>query len=87
VSWKAACVEVGRGPKTIGKSAGVVVDPTEVAGSAAVLGTPIRGSAAQTADGLRRSAPPASPTPSSSCGRQLEELDAMAPVLELLDVD
>ena len=85
---EAACVEVGRDPATIGKSAGLVVEPTSFTGSAAVLGTPIQGSAAQIADGLRAFGgagftnlelvvwPPT-----------LAALDAMAPVLELLDAD
>ena len=85
---EAACLEVGRDPATIGKSAGIVVEPTSFTGSAAVLGTPIQGSAVQIADGLRAFGaagftnlelivwPPS-----------LAALDAMAPVLELLDAD
>src|SRR6185503_15181886 len=49
---EAACVEVGRDPTTIGKSAGIVVEPTSFTGSEAVLGTPIRGSSEEIADGL-----------------------------------
>ncbi len=83
---EAACVEVGRDPATIGKSAGIVVEPTSFTGAAAVLGTPVHGSAAKIADGLRAFGlagftnvelvvwPPT-----------LAALDAMAPVLELLD--
>src|SRR5262245_7485615 len=44
---EAACAEVGRDPATIGRSAGIVVEPTQATGSAEVLGTPIRGSAAE----------------------------------------
>jgi len=85
---EAACVEVGRDPATIGKSAGIVVEPTSFTGSAAVIGTPIKGSAAQIADGLRVFGaagftnlelivwPPT-----------LAALDSLAPVLELLDAD
>ena len=85
---EAACVEVGRDPATIGKSAGIVVEPTSITGSAAVLGTPIQGSAAQIADGLRAFGtagftnlelivwPPT-----------LAALEAIAPALELLDAD
>jgi alkanesulfonate monooxygenase SsuD/methylene tetrahydromethanopterin reductase-like flavin-dependent oxidoreductase (luciferase family) len=85
---EAACVDAGRDPATIGKSAGIVVEPTAFTGSAAVLGAPIQGSAEQIADGLRAFGaagftnlelliwPPT-----------LEALDAMAPVLELLDAD
>jgi alkanesulfonate monooxygenase SsuD/methylene tetrahydromethanopterin reductase-like flavin-dependent oxidoreductase (luciferase family) len=84
----AACVKVGRDPATIGKSAGIVVEPTSFTGSEAVLGTPIHGSVAQVADGLQAFGaagftnlelivwPPT-----------LAALDAMAPVLELLDAD
>jgi alkanesulfonate monooxygenase SsuD/methylene tetrahydromethanopterin reductase-like flavin-dependent oxidoreductase (luciferase family) len=49
---EAACVEVGRDPKTIGRSAGIVVEPTAFTGSAEVLGVPIRGSAAEIAESL-----------------------------------
>lgn len=50
---EAACADVGRDPTTIGRSAGIVVEPTSVTGAADVLGVPIRGSAAEIADGLR----------------------------------
>jgi alkanesulfonate monooxygenase SsuD/methylene tetrahydromethanopterin reductase-like flavin-dependent oxidoreductase (luciferase family) len=85
---EAACVEVGRDPATIGKSAGIVVEPTSVTGSAAVLGAPIQGSAVQIADELRAFGaagftnlevvvwPPT-----------VAALDAMAPALELLDAE
>jgi alkanesulfonate monooxygenase SsuD/methylene tetrahydromethanopterin reductase-like flavin-dependent oxidoreductase (luciferase family) len=85
---EAACVEVDRDPATIGKSAGIVVEPTSFTGSAAVIGTPIKGSAEQIADGLRAF--------SAAGFTNLElivwpptraALDAMAPVLELLDDD
>jgi len=85
---EAACVEAGRDPATIGKSAGIVVEPTAVTGSAAVLGAPIQGSAEQIANGLR--------TFGAAGFTNLEllvwpptlvALDAMAPVLELLDAD
>jgi alkanesulfonate monooxygenase SsuD/methylene tetrahydromethanopterin reductase-like flavin-dependent oxidoreductase (luciferase family) len=85
---EAACIEVGRDPATIGKSAGIVVEPTSFSGSEAVLGTPVKGSVAQIADRLREFGdagftnlelvvwPPTLPA-----------LDAMAPILELLDAD
>jgi alkanesulfonate monooxygenase SsuD/methylene tetrahydromethanopterin reductase-like flavin-dependent oxidoreductase (luciferase family) len=85
---EAACVEVGRDPATIGRSAGIVVEPTSFTGSTKVIGTPIRGSSERIADGFRafRDAgftqlemmvwPPT-----------LAALEAMAPVLELLDAD
>ena len=50
---EAACVEVGRDPATIGRSAGIVVEPTAVTGAAEVLAVPVRGSAEEIADGLR----------------------------------
>jgi alkanesulfonate monooxygenase SsuD/methylene tetrahydromethanopterin reductase-like flavin-dependent oxidoreductase (luciferase family) len=84
---EAACVDVDRDPATIGKSAGIVIEPTSVSGSDA-LGTPIRGSAAEIADVLRGFGAAgftnvevivSPPTPAA--------VDAMAPVLELLDAD
>jgi alkanesulfonate monooxygenase SsuD/methylene tetrahydromethanopterin reductase-like flavin-dependent oxidoreductase (luciferase family) len=83
---ESACVEVGRDPATIGRSAGIAVEPTSFSGAADVLGVPIRGSAAEIADGFRTFQaggfdhlevilwPPT-----------LEALDAMVPVLELLE--
>lgn len=82
---EAACAEVGRDPASIGRSAGVAVEPTSVSGAAEVLGEPIRGSAIAIADAFRAFEgagfdhlevvlwPPTLPA-----------LDAMAPVLELL---
>jgi len=85
---EAACLEVGRDPTTIGKSAGILVESTSVTGASDILGTPLRGSAEEIADGLR----------SFRSGgftqvevllwpRTLPALDAMAPVLDLLDAD
>jgi alkanesulfonate monooxygenase SsuD/methylene tetrahydromethanopterin reductase-like flavin-dependent oxidoreductase (luciferase family) len=85
---EAACVDAGRDPATIGKSAGIVVEPTSVGGSEAVLGTPVRGSAEEIADAIRAFGvagftnievvvwPPT-----------LAAVSAMAPVIELLDAD
>ncbi|HEX5451462.1 MAG TPA: LLM class flavin-dependent oxidoreductase, partial [Candidatus Limnocylindrales bacterium] len=82
---EAACAEVGRDPASIGRSAGVAVEPTSVSGAAEVLGEPIRGSATAIADAFRAFQaagfdhlevvlwPPTLPA-----------LDAMAAVLELL---
>jgi alkanesulfonate monooxygenase SsuD/methylene tetrahydromethanopterin reductase-like flavin-dependent oxidoreductase (luciferase family) len=82
----AACVDVSRDPATIGKSAGLVVEPTEVGGSEVDFGTPIRGSSEAIADTLRSFGtagftnvelvlwPPT-----------LASLDAMAPVIERID--
>jgi alkanesulfonate monooxygenase SsuD/methylene tetrahydromethanopterin reductase-like flavin-dependent oxidoreductase (luciferase family) len=83
---EAACVEVGRDPATIGKSAGIAVEPTTFTGAEAVLGTPVRGSAEAIADALREF---------DGAGFTRIELivwpptqaalDALAPVVELLD--
>jgi hypothetical protein len=84
---EAACVAVDRDPATIGKSAGVVVEPTSVSGPDA-LGAPIRGSAAEIADVLQGFGAAGFTnievivSPST-----LATIDAMAPVLELLDAD
>lgn len=50
---EAACLDVGREPGTIGRSAGIAVEPTSVTGAADVIGVPIRGSAAEIAAGFR----------------------------------
>lgn len=85
---EAACAAVGRDPATIGRSAGIVVEPTAFTGSAEVIGTPIRGTAEAIADGFRAFR--------DGGFTQLElilwppsiaALDALAPVLELLDAD
>jgi len=85
---EAACAEVGRDPATIGKSAGIVVEPTSFTGSEAVLGAPVRGSAEQIADAFRAFGvggftnlelvvwPPT-----------LAALEALAPVLKILEAD
>jgi alkanesulfonate monooxygenase SsuD/methylene tetrahydromethanopterin reductase-like flavin-dependent oxidoreductase (luciferase family) len=85
---EAACAEVGRDSATIGKSAGIVVEPTSSSGAEAVFGPPVRGTAEEIADALRAFAaagftnvelvvwPPT-----------LAALDALAPVIELLDAD
>jgi hypothetical protein len=77
-----------RDPATIGKSAGIVVEPTTITGAAEVLGAPLRGSAEEIADGLWTF---------RSGGfthlelllwpRTLAALEAMAPALEMLDAD
>jgi len=85
---EAMCVEVGRDPATIGKSAGIVVEPTSLTGAAEVLGVPVSGSAEEVADGLR--------TFRDGGFTHVEvilwpptraALEAMAPVLELLGAD
>jgi len=85
---EAACVEIGRDLATIGKSAGIVVEPTTFSGSEAFFGSPVRGTAEEIADALRAFGaggytnvelvlwPPT-----------MAALDALAPVIELLDAD
>ncbi len=83
---EAACVEVGRDPATIGKSAGIVVEPTSFTGAADVLGTPLSGSAEEIAEGLRSFGTAGfTQVEVLLWPRTLAALDAMAPVLELLD--
>jgi alkanesulfonate monooxygenase SsuD/methylene tetrahydromethanopterin reductase-like flavin-dependent oxidoreductase (luciferase family) len=50
---EAACLAGGRDPATIGRSAGIIVEPTSVTGAEKVVGTPVAGSADQIADGIR----------------------------------
>jgi len=84
----AACVAAGRDPATIGRSAGIVVEPTAITGAAEALGVPVRGTTEEIADAFRAFGaagftqleillwPPTVPA-----------LEAIAPVLELLDAD
>ena len=85
-AFEAACVEVGRDPSTIGRSAGVVVAPLEAAGVTGLFGKMIGGSTEEIADAFRSFR--------TAGFTQLEfmlhpqtaaTLEAMAPVLELLD--
>jgi alkanesulfonate monooxygenase SsuD/methylene tetrahydromethanopterin reductase-like flavin-dependent oxidoreductase (luciferase family) len=85
VSLDAICAEVGRDPATIGRSAGVEVHPLEPAGQSPDV---IAGSAEEIADAIR--------TFREAGYTQLEimttpgtmaSLEALAPVLELLDAD
>jgi alkanesulfonate monooxygenase SsuD/methylene tetrahydromethanopterin reductase-like flavin-dependent oxidoreductase (luciferase family) len=87
-SLEAACLAVGRDPASIGRSAGILVEPTSVTGSAEVLATPIRGSAEEIADGIRAfRAGGFTHVEVLLWPRTLAALEAMAPVLELLDSD
>jgi len=73
---------------SIGRSAGIFIQPTDITGAAEAMAIPIRGSAEEIADG---------PRPFRAGGftqieillwpRTLAALEAMAPVLQLLDVD
>jgi alkanesulfonate monooxygenase SsuD/methylene tetrahydromethanopterin reductase-like flavin-dependent oxidoreductase (luciferase family) len=87
-AFEAACVEVGRDPSTIGRSAGVVVAPLEAAGATGMFGRMVGGSTHEIADAFRSFR--------AAGFTQLEfmlhpqsaaALEAMAPVLELLDND
>ena len=84
----AACEAIGRDPATMGRSAGIIVEPTSVTGSEQALGVPVRGTAPEIADAIRSFQAGGftqvevllwPPTPAA--------LDAMLPVLELLDAD
>jgi len=84
----ATCVEVGRDPATIGKSAGILVETTSVTGAAEVLAVPLRGSSEEIADGLRAFRDRGfTQVEVLLWPRTLAALEAMAPVLELLDAD
>ena len=85
---EAACVEVGRDPATIGRSAGILVEPTSFTSTISAPGTPVRGSAEEIAEAFRGFR--------TGGFTQLElmlwpptlaALEAMAPVLERLDAD
>lgn len=85
---EAACAEVGRDPSTIGRSAGVEVATLARSGAADAPAGAISGGAEEIADALR--------TLGSAGYTQLElivvpttmpALEALAPVLELLDAD
>ena len=85
---EAMCVEVGRDPATIGKSAGIIVEPTPVTGAAEVLAVPISGSSEAIADGIRTfRARGFTQVEILLWPRTLMALEAIAPVLELLDAD
>jgi alkanesulfonate monooxygenase SsuD/methylene tetrahydromethanopterin reductase-like flavin-dependent oxidoreductase (luciferase family) len=85
---EAACIEIGRDPASIGRSAGIIVEPTDVTGAAEALAAPLRGSAEQIADGLRSFRDGGfTQVEILLWPRTLAALEAMAPVLELLDAD
>jgi alkanesulfonate monooxygenase SsuD/methylene tetrahydromethanopterin reductase-like flavin-dependent oxidoreductase (luciferase family) len=85
---EAACVEIGRDPRSIGRSAGIIVEPTDVTGAAEVLAIPVRGTAEEIANALRAfGAGGFTQIEILLWPRTLAALDAMAPVLELLDAD
>jgi alkanesulfonate monooxygenase SsuD/methylene tetrahydromethanopterin reductase-like flavin-dependent oxidoreductase (luciferase family) len=84
----AACIEVGRDPASIGRSAGIIVEPTEISGAAEELAVPVRGSAEEIAEALRAfHAGGFTQIEILLWPRTLAALEAMAPVLQLLDAD
>ena len=81
----AACEAGGRDPATIGRSAGIIVEPTSITGAAEVIGAPIRGAPDQIADGFREfEAAGFTQLEIILWPPTTEALDAMAPVLEEL---
>src|SRR5437667_1654512 len=48
-----ACIEIGRDLASIGRSAGIFIQPTDITGAAEAMAIPIRGSAEEIADGPR----------------------------------
>jgi alkanesulfonate monooxygenase SsuD/methylene tetrahydromethanopterin reductase-like flavin-dependent oxidoreductase (luciferase family) len=85
---EAACLEVGRDPASIGRSAGIIVEPTEITGAAEALAVPVRGSAEEIADRIREFRDGGfTQVEILLWPRTLAALEAMAPVLELLDGD
>jgi alkanesulfonate monooxygenase SsuD/methylene tetrahydromethanopterin reductase-like flavin-dependent oxidoreductase (luciferase family) len=85
---EAACLEIGRDPASIGRSAGIFVEPTDITGAAEAMAIPVRGSAEEMADGLRAfRAGGSTQIEILLWPRTLAALEAMAPVLELLDAD
>jgi alkanesulfonate monooxygenase SsuD/methylene tetrahydromethanopterin reductase-like flavin-dependent oxidoreductase (luciferase family) len=85
---EAMCVEIGRDPATIGRSAGILVEPTSVTGAAEALAKPLRGSAEEIADGLRAFQAGGFTQVEVMCWPPtLAALDALAAVIELLDAD
>jgi alkanesulfonate monooxygenase SsuD/methylene tetrahydromethanopterin reductase-like flavin-dependent oxidoreductase (luciferase family) len=83
-----ACLEAGRDPASIGRSAGIIVEPTDISGAAEALAVPVRGSAEAIADRLREfRAGGFTQIEILLWPRTLAALEAMAPVLELLDAD
>jgi alkanesulfonate monooxygenase SsuD/methylene tetrahydromethanopterin reductase-like flavin-dependent oxidoreductase (luciferase family) len=85
---EAACAEVGRDPATIGKSAGIVVEPTSFTGSEAVFGPPVRGTAEEIADACRAfGAAGYTNLELVDWPPTLGALDALAPAIEILKAD
>jgi alkanesulfonate monooxygenase SsuD/methylene tetrahydromethanopterin reductase-like flavin-dependent oxidoreductase (luciferase family) len=82
----AACEAAGRDPATIGRSAGIVVEPTSITGAADVIATPVRGTPEEIADAIRSfGAAGFTQVEVLLWPPTLDALEAMAPVVELLD--
>lgn len=83
-----ACDAAGRDPATIGRSAGIVVEPTPVTGAADAIGEPVRGTSEEIADALRAfGAAGYTQVELVLWPPTLAALEALAPVLEFLDAD
>jgi alkanesulfonate monooxygenase SsuD/methylene tetrahydromethanopterin reductase-like flavin-dependent oxidoreductase (luciferase family) len=87
-AFEEACVEVGRDPSTIGRSAGVTVAPLATAEYAGMFGNAITGPAGRIADSFRSFREAGFTQLEFMLEPQsMAALNAMAPVLELLDAD
>jgi len=87
-AFMAACEEVGRDPKSIGKSAGVVVAPNGPVGATGAFGSMIGGSTEQIADAFRSFRDIGFTQLEFMLHPQsAESLEAMGRVLEALDKD
>lgn len=81
----AACEAAGRDPATIGRSAGIIVEPTSVTGAAEVIGAPIRGAPDQiAAEFLAFEAAGFTQLEVILWPPTHEALEAMAPVIEAI---
>ena len=85
-SLLAACEATGRDPATIGRSAGIVVEPTPMTGAAEVIAEPVRGTPEEIADAFQAfEARGFTQVEAILWPPTLAALEAMAPVVELLD--
>ena len=88
VALEAACKAIGRDPASIGRSAGIFVEPTDITGAAEAMAAPLQGSSEKIADGLRAFGEGGfTQVEILLWPRTLGALEAMAPVLDLLDAD
>ena len=87
-AFEAACEEVGRDPSTVGRSAGVIVAPLATEPVTTMFGAAITGPAERIADTFRGfRAAGFTQLEFMLEPQSMATLDAMAPVLELLDAD